>query len=70
MNLMTNIASEVDQSGRPRADASGRVFAVMTSFEAPGKGFDAFEPISGHCSISLLGPRAFWRLRREQQDYF
>ena len=46
MNLMINIASEVDQNGRPRADASGRVFAVMASFEASGKGFEASEPIA------------------------
>jgi hypothetical protein len=36
-----NIASEVDQNGTPRADASGRVFAITTSFEASDKAFDA-----------------------------
>ena len=40
MNLMINIASEVDQSGRPRA-ASSRVFAVTTNFEAPDRAFAA-----------------------------
>jgi hypothetical protein len=36
-----NIASDVDQNGTPRADASGRVFAITTSFEASDKAFDA-----------------------------